>query len=265
MMYAEALRERFPELDPAVDDLFLLEAHQIGQLRDRAPRQELAIVLDLHPELLRFFVTRCPAIEPFLLQLLDERQASEGDIALAEDALVWEIADLIVYQRAPALYDEKAPRRWTRAALAEVEPLAGKMVVDSGAGTGHVTFLVAPLAATVFAVEPVAALRAYMRDSAREQGLDNVFVVDGFLDALPFPADSADALLTHRAIGWDLASELVEIERVLRPGGIALHLAGMPHPAEVDAPLHEELLSWGYEERPYEDGGTLNRKYFKQI
>ena len=45
MSYAEALQEMFPDLDPAVDDLFLLEPHQITHLPERAPARELAAVL----------------------------------------------------------------------------------------------------------------------------------------------------------------------------------------------------------------------------
>lgn len=264
-MHADALRELFSGLNPVVEDLFLLEAHQIAQLPDRAPQRELAVVLTAHPDLRRYFETRYPPIEPYLSQLLDDRREQANHVTRAEDTLVWEVADLIVYQRAPALYDQNAPRLWTRNALEEAEPLEGKVVVDAGAGTGHVAFTVAPAAATVFAVEPVATLRAYVRDKARNMGLSNVYAVDGFLNALPIPTDSVDALLTHRAMGWDLGSELAEIERVVRPGGIALHLAGMPFPAEEDAPFHAELLAWGYEERSYRDGESQNRKYYKQI
>lgn len=264
-MYADYLRELFPELDPIVDDLFLLEAHQIAQLPDRAPRPELATVLAAHPDLQRYFATRCPPIEPFLLDVLSGHREPAGDAAQAEDTLVWELADHIVYQRAPALYDEKVQPGWTRAAFAEAEPLAGRVVIDAGAGTGHVALMVAPDAATVFAVEPVATLRAYVRDRAHEQGLAHVFAIDGLLDAIPLPANSADVLLTHNAIGWDLASELAEIERVVCPGGIALHLVGMPYPAEEGAPHHAGLLAAGYEELPYQDGDAQNRKYYKQI
>ncbi len=262
-MYADYLREMFPELDPVVDDLFLLEAHQIAQLPARAPREELGIVLYAHPQLARFLATRYPQIEPFLAEILEGRKV--GDVTRAEDAVVWQLADLIVYQRAPALYDEKVPRLWSRAALEEAEPLEGKVVIDSGAGTGQVSFAVAPIVATVFAVEPVATLRAHITTKARDMGLANVFVLDGVLDAIPLPEDSVDVLLTRNAIGWDLTAELVEIERVVRPGGIALHLAGMPYPAEEGAPHHALLLADGYQERPYEDGGVQNRKYYKQI
>lgn len=263
--YANTLRNLFPELCPVVDDLFLLEAHQIAGLVDRAPRNDLAIVLSANPALVRFLVTRQPAIAPFVSDLLDGGPERERDVDDAADRLLWEIADLIVYQRAPALYDDRVERLWDSAALAEAEPLSSKTVIDGGAGTGLVTFAVAPVAEVVYAVEPVAALREYIRDKAQRNGLSNVFVSDGFLNLIPLPADSADVLLTHRAIGWDLTSELIEIERVVRPGGVAIHLTGLPYPAGDDAPFHQDLLARNYDERPYRDGEALNRKYYKRI
>ena len=263
-MYREDLRKRFPALAPVVDDLFLLEPHQIARLPQRAPRCELAAVLREHPKLVRFFSVRHPPIEPFLSELLRAAPSIEMEPVECEDRLLWELADLIVYQRAPAMYDSTLVDTWSRAALREAEPLENKVIADVGAGTGQVTFGVAPLAETVFAVEPVTALRAYMREKAARRGLDNIFAIDGLLSAIPLPAGVVDVLLTRRAIGWDLASELAEIERVVRPGGVALHLIGMPSPIDDEA-LHEGLLAGGYEQGSYEDGETLCCKYFRAL
>jgi ubiquinone/menaquinone biosynthesis C-methylase UbiE len=65
-----------------------------------------------------------------------------------------------------------------------------------------------------------------MRQRAAELSFDNVDVLDGLLRAIPLPADTADALLSCQAIGWELQEELPEIERVMKPGGIAVHLFG---------------------------------------
>ena len=261
-MYAEALRKRFPKLAPVVDDLFLLEPHQIASLPERAPRGELAVVLREYPKLVRFFSVRHPPIEPFLTDLLYAKPTIEMELAECEDRLLWELADLIVYQRAPAMYDSTIVDTWSRAALREAEPLEDKVVADVGAGTGQVTFAVAPIAETVFAVEPGTALRGYIRDKAARGGFENVFVMDGLLSAVPLPAGTVDVLLTHRAIGWDLAPEIAEIERIVRPGGVALHLTGMPFPLDDD-PLHESLLGSGYEQGTYDDGEALYCKYFR--
>jgi SAM-dependent methyltransferase len=271
-MFADALRKRFPNLAPVVDDLFLLEPHQIASLPERAPRAELAAVLRAHPNLVRFFSVKHPPIEPFLSELLHATPSAtpattppvDLDLAECEDRLLWELADLIVYQSAPAMYDATIADTWTRAALAEAEPLEHKVVADIGAGTGQVTFTVAPFAKTVFAIEPSTPLREYIRSEASRAGFDNVFVLDGLLSAVPLPADTLDVLLTHRAIGWDLAPELAEIERIVHPGGVALHLTGMPFPPDDD-PLHEGLLSSAYQPGPYDNGEGRCCKYFRKF
>jgi hypothetical protein len=43
--------------------------------------------------------------------------------------------------------------------------------------------------------------------------------------------------LATRAIGRDLSAEIAKIERVVQPGGVALHLTGMPFPLDAN-PLH---------------------------
>ena len=266
MGHADLLREVFPDLNPAVDDLFLLEAHQIAGLPDRAPALELAAVLHAHPRLRRFFVARHPQIEEFLARLLAEFGPVGADgLRACEQALLWEIADWIVYQRAPESYDTGAKVDWDLAAVTEVVNLDGKTVIDAGAGTGRVAFDAAPKALHVFAVEPVATLRQYLRDTATRMGIDNLFVLDGFLHAIPLPAGNADVLLTCQALGWALPDELVEVERVVKPGGIAMHLFGTPRAAQPDNPLHEPLIAHGYQPDTYQEGHVHVTRYWRQI
>lgn len=263
MTYARGLRERFPDLDPRVEDLFLLEAHQVAGLADRAPRRELAIVLHAHPEMVRFFVARFPPSEIFLRSLMrDHGPGTDDEVAAAAPALLWEIGDWIVYQRAPQRYDEQVRFEPGLAAIVDVAPVQGRVVVDAGAGTGQVTFAVAAAAEYVFAVEPVATLRRFIREKAKRHGVDNVFVTDGFLHDIPMTPASADVLVTRQAIGWNLDAELDEIERVVTHDGIALHLVGMPYPAAPDDELHVALAARGYEAGSYWERGTAKRRYW---
>jgi len=265
-MYADLLRAQFPDLNPEVDDLFLLEAHQIANLPERAPARELAAVVHAHPQLGRFLIARHPPIEAFLAQLLVEhRPVGAAEVGACEQVLVWEIADWIVYQRAPEFYDTGAEVDWDLRAVTGVVALDGNVIIDAGAGTGRVTFAAAPVAQVVFAVEPVATLRQYMRDKARRFGFDNVFVLDGFLSAIPLPPASADVLLTCQAIGWELAEELAEIERVVRPGGIAMHLFGTPCAEQSDNPLFQALSANGYHPDTFQEGDVRIHSYRKQI
>lgn len=266
MSYAEALNEMFPDLDPVVDDLFLLEADQISYLPERAPARDLAAVLHADPRLHRFLITRHPPIEEFLERLLAEYHPIEGsDLVTSSRALVWELADWIVYQREPETYDSQAHVDWDVAAVTEVVDLDGKVVIDAGAGTGRVALSVAPFAGHVFAVEPVGTLRRFMRERAAELGIGNVFVLDGLLHDIPLPAGSADVLLTCQAIGWALPDEMVEIERVLKPNGIAMHLFGATAASLRLNPHHEPLVEQGYVPDLYEEGDHHIARYWRQF
>ena len=114
-------------------------------------------------------------------------------------------------------------------------------------------------ARVVFAVEPCATLRRYVREEARRRRVDNLYVLDGFLDAIPLPAASADILLTCQAIGWSLPDELAEIERIVRPGGEAMHLFGTS--GAPGQSLDEHLIAAGYASDPFEREGIRMQRY----
>ena len=264
MRYADLLRDMFPDLDPVVDDLFLLDAHQIDDLPDRAPARELAAVLHSDPRLHRFLVTRHPPIGEYLAGLLVEHDpVTPNDLVACEQALAWELADLIMYQRAPETYDAESQVDWNMAAVTEKVDLEGKVVVDAGAGTGRVSFDAAPLARHVYAVEPVATLRRFMREKAARLGIEDLFVIDGFLHSIPLPNSSVDVLLSCQAIGWNLDEELPEIERVCQPGGTAMHLFGAS--TATENPLHELLIAAGYSTDTYDEGWRRILRYWKEI
>lgn len=58
--YADLLQEMSPNLNPVVDDLFLLEAHQIAGLPERGRGPEPAAVVHARPRLHRFFRSMSP-------------------------------------------------------------------------------------------------------------------------------------------------------------------------------------------------------------
>lgn len=143
--------------------------------------------------------------------------------------------------------------------------LEGKRVVDAGAGTGRVALEATETADQVFAVEPVARLRQFIREKASRAGLDNVFVVDGFLHALPFPDDWAGILITSHALGGVGG----RIGRVGTGGGGGGFIIQCPGTAEAAAEeeQHRRLVSsdWGYEFSRYREADGWKRKYWKRI
>jgi SAM-dependent methyltransferase len=217
-----------------VDDLLLLERHEVAELFDRAPARELASVLHQDPRLRRFLVSRCPEVEPRMDALMAVFGPVEPqEFARCADTVVWEVADLIAYERAPDLYDQRSAIAFEAAAVDELAPLAGATAADVGAGTGRVALGLAPHARQVFAVEPVATLRQYLRVRIARDQVDNVLVLDGLLHDLPLQTGQIDVLVTCHAVGWNLHAELAEIARVLRPSGTAVHLFASPPPEQL--------------------------------
>lgn len=264
MGYGDALRETFPDLRPGPEDLLLLEAHEVAELPERVPARELAAVLHAHPVLRRFLIARHPAGEGTLLRLMTAHPAvGAADLTKCEQTVLWEVADWIVYQRAPEYYETRSTITWDLAALTDVARLDGAVVIDAGAGTGRVTFAIAPMTRHVFAVEPVGTLRRYLRERASREGVSNVYVSDGFLHAIPVPAETADVLVTCHAVGWVPQRELAEIERVLRPGGIAVHLFGVEAAGPRDGSLFRMLVEHGYRHEVHPVADRRMHRYVK--
>lgn len=92
----------------------------------------------------------------------------------------------------------------------------GRRVVDLGAGTGKFTRRLLETGADVVAVEPVAAMRERLAER-----VPGVPALDGTAQSMPLPDASTDAVVCAQAFHWFATRDaLVEIRRVLRPGGV---------------------------------------------
>jgi ArsR family transcriptional regulator len=129
------------------------------------------------------------------------------------------------------LRDELFGDRFHLAALAA---LAGPdwVVGDLGCGTGQVSAALAPFVRQVVAVDASGAMLQAARKRLREFG--NVELRRGELEALPIDAGRLDAatlmLVLHHVPQPEAA--LVEMARVLRPGGRAIVVDMLPHDRE---------------------------------
>jgi len=267
MAYSQKLRRLFPEISLNWEDLLLLETFQIKYLPDRVAVKEFASLIREYPVVHRFLVSKHPPISPFLTRILKENKAISDKDLIEEQCqeALWEIADLIIYNKSPEQFDAQAPIKWDLDEIRAITSLEGKVVADVGAGSGRIAFLVAPTVQTVYAVEPITSFRAFMKEKAAQNGVDNLFVMDGTLDSLPFPDHSLDVLITSNAIGWNLNDELKEIERVIKPGGYAIHL--LQSNEQVENPFHETLRSspWNYTCLHAGDEEKMKLRYFKQV
>ncbi len=267
MAYAQKLRGLFPEISLQWEDLLLLETFQINYLPERVVVKEFSSLLRAYPVVQRFLISKYPPIAAFLARILEENQAVE-DRELTEancQEALWEIADLIIYNKYPELFDTHAPIKWNLGEISAITSLKGKVVADVGAGSGRIAFLVAPIVQTVFAVEPISSFRSFMKEKAAQNGVENLFVMDGTLDSIPLTDHSLDVLITSNAIGWNLNEELKEIERVIKPGGHAIHL--LQSNEQVAYPFDETLTSshWNYTCLQNKDGEKMKLCYFKLV
>jgi ubiquinone/menaquinone biosynthesis C-methylase UbiE len=144
-------------------------------------------------------------------------------------------------------FQDQAPsirrlRDWT---LARGDVRRGERVVDIGSGTGTMCRELAALVGPeggVTGVEPNPVLRALAEE--RSDG-GAVTYVDGDAAALPFPDASVDLVWCERVLQHvdDAQAALVEMARVLRPGGRALVLdADHGSNVESDLPPHVEAV-----------------------
>ncbi|HHH26946.1 MAG TPA: class I SAM-dependent methyltransferase [Polyangiaceae bacterium] len=268
-------RERFGDLVFDADDLLLLEPFQIRYLEGRVPLADFGELLRAHRHVGRYLRRACPAVAPWLQQTLDAEPPG-ASLEECEQRVLWEIADLIVYNKAPHAYDALPHHRWDFEAVTSVAALAGTVALDVGAGTGQTAVELSRRARTVFAIEPVGRLRQFVRDRAQRRKRGNLYVIDGMAHAIPLPSQFADVIVCVRSLrnrgnavgvgGWRLDDEVAELERVVRPGGTIVICSGWLHDEAADRPEHQTLTSprWGYRHDAYAGYvGQLSR-YHKQ-
>jgi SAM-dependent methyltransferase len=266
MAYEKRLRKIFHGTNLTLEDLYLLETFQINYLPDRLPEKEFAAILFSHPSIKSFLIKKHPQIAEFINTIQKKHGPASDKNTIDEyiDRVIWEIADLLIYNKDPGLYDDKASLTLNYRDITSVTSPKEKTVIDVGAGTGKVAFRIVYDAKTVFAVEPCSSLRTYMRKKATEKKITNLFIIDGYLHEIPLPKDFADILITSNAIGWNLEDEIKEIERVVKTGGHVIHLTSSP---DTDDPLKQKLtkpeLLYNFSE--YLCNGITIRKYWKQI
>jgi ubiquinone/menaquinone biosynthesis C-methylase UbiE len=265
MKYASHLKKIFKDTKIDIEDLLLMEPFQIRNLPERVPEKEFATLLRVHPIIQRFLQKKEPSIKPFLEKVLHENKPENNAKTIEEycNELLWEIGELIIYNKYPETYDEKIKFTWEIDEIILPELLDNKTIADIGAGSGMLTSLLANYAKTTYAIEPLNSFRCFMRKRFKEKHLTNIFVIEGFLNCIPLPDDSLDILFTSNALGWDFENEQKEITRVVKPGGPVIHLM-RAFDKDVASPYHEKLLEYNYQYQQLKGEG-FKAKYSKVI
>jgi ubiquinone/menaquinone biosynthesis C-methylase UbiE len=174
------------------------------------------------------------------------------------------IEDFVVYAY-PDLMDTQCDfiYAWDKARLFELCDLTGKVALDVGSGSGRLAFAAAERARHVYASEPVDMLREYLRDKVRREHIGNVTVVDGTVEAIPYPDGMFDVVMSGHVVGDNLDAEIAELMRVTKNGGWILDCPGERNNKSEP---NRALMDRGWEMFHYVSslGGDVYR-YRKQI
>lgn len=137
-----------------------------------------------------------------------------------------------------------AVAQWTRKNLPDFRP---KRILDLGCGLGHNVLPIAEAYpdAEIIAVDVGAPMLRYGRARAKSMGVDNVTFMQGDVSSLKqFESSSFDwiqsTMFLHETSFGSMQTIFKETERLLKPGGVVLHVEQPQYSA--DMPLFEQAM-----------------------
>lgn len=124
----------------------------------------------------------------------------------------------------------------------------GERVVDVGCGAGFDTLIAAGHvgpSGRVIAVDMTAEMRTKTREGARQLGLANVEVREGFAESLPVDDGWADVVISNGVVNLcpDKHAVFTEMLRVLRPGG-RIQIGDILVHKEVPQDAKDDIALW---------------------
>lgn len=207
----------------------------------------LGIALAYNPTVAWYFVHRSPesksvidkliAIAPKNLCVNEVRKAEVFVMGAMETSVIYAYPE-IMEKNCDYIYD------WDKRYLFELADFTDKLVLDVGSGTGRLAFAAAEKAKRVYASEPTDMLREYMRDKIKRENINNVIVVDGTVEQIPYEENTFDIVMSGHVVGDDYDHEIDELARVVKNGGFIIDCIGEDNRKRKP---DEELLKRGFE------------------
>jgi 2-polyprenyl-3-methyl-5-hydroxy-6-metoxy-1,4-benzoquinol methylase len=232
--------------------LLLLERAQLSWFPGWLSEPDLALALQANPVVEWYLRNKCPDLNEWLNKVMlgmPRIPVEPERVRQAEVSVLSQIEDLLVYIVDPGIYDSQPFNNWDSIELTSLVDFAGKTAIDVGVGTGRLTMVAAEKAAVVFAVEPVANLRRYIKEKAQKNGFKNVYCTDGLITDLPFPDAFADVTTSGHVFGDCPEEEFHEMMRVTKLGGMIILMG-------TGRVYQDFLLSKGFQVALYEEPGV---------
>ena len=149
-------------------------------------------------------------------------------------------------------------------AIERIVSLAGKDVVEVGAGTGRLTLQLAPRVRSLTVFDGSAAMLQVAEKKLRNAGFTNWKIETASNQSLPTRNNVADVVISGWSVCYAYADNpgtekesldkvLTELQRVLRPGGTIILLENMgtgfesPNPPPHLLPYFQDLESFGFQ------------------
>lgn len=247
--------------------MLLFEERQLLYLPENDMDRELALVFRTRPYIMWFVKNKAPELNKWVDDLMTKYKDEPipDDMETIEREVICSMEDWVIYVTTPDDYHNQPFVSWDERELTDLTDYSGKTVVDIGSGTGKQAFAVVNLAKYVYCVEPVYNLRKYLRNRAKKEGITNLYVVDGLLEDIPLNDGFADITMCGHVFGDFLETELFELERITKMGGLVILCPGNN---DEDNNIHDFLMENGYMwSRFLEPGDVIGsgykRKYWK--
>lgn len=252
------------------NSFLLMDRFLIKMILDNQDAQfctNMGIALTNNPAVVWYFVNRCPECEKTVNQLLSKapKGLSAKQIKLAEEYVIDYTDTSIVYVW-PEIMNSNCPyiKEWDSKLLLSMTDFTDKVVLDVGSGTGRLAFAAATKAKMVYASEPVDRLREFIRDKIKKESISNIVVIDGTVQAIPYPDNTFDIVMSAHVIGDDYEREIAELTRVTKPNGYIIDCMGEDDRKRANP--DQEMLTAGFEYSYYRsktDGDVY--RYIKQV
>ncbi len=229
--------------------------------------RNFSIALSGNPVVQWYLSTKCPEHKEYfdsLVKSVPENLTPE-EIRQAEIWVLEKMDTTVVYAY-PEIMDKLSYiTEWDSERLLEITDFSDKTVLDIGSGTGRLAFAAAPVARAVYASEPVDRLREYMREKIKRLNLDNIYVIDGRIESVPFQDEFFDIVMSGHTFGDNFEAELREMMRVTKSGGYIIDCPGEDDRKRPEGPKKEPLeLGFQYLHYTSKLGGDVYRYWLQK-